>query len=287
TETVYGLAAHLTSESAIKKIFEIKNRPASNPLIIHIQNQAECIKYLTEIPIDFKVLTDAFWPGPLTLVMPIKEELIPAIARANLATAGFRVPCHPIAQQLLAKISPLVAPSANLSGKPSATRSDHVEKDFGIDFPLLDGGACSHGVESTILIYQEKRWYLARKGAISKEALDYLLGYDVEAITVTTKPVCPGQLFRHYAPKASLTLSKTPSHKIIVGFSDRIYEGAVRVFSLGRSSHPEEIAFNLYDVLRSLDAEGVEEAEVDINLPTTEYGLWITILERLQKAANG
>lgn len=283
TETVYGLAALLSSEEATQKVFTLKKRALNNPLIIHVQDKKECEQYVDSTPPDFELLADAFWPGPLTLVMKIKEESIPKIARAHLTTAAFRVPFHPMTQELLQKCSPLVAPSANLSGKPSATRPEHIEADFGKDFPVLDGGACKYGVESTILIFQDGLWHLGRQGAISKEALEYVLGYDVAAAN-NVKPICPGQFFRHYAPHTHLILSKKPSHDYIIGFSDRVYEKNKKLFSLGRLSHPEEVAFHLYDTLRRLDIEGIQEAEVDINIPET--GIWATILERLTRAAN-
>lgn len=285
TETVYGLAAPLDSPSAIEKVFQLKNRPSSNPLIIHVKDKEECRKYLSSIPPDFDLLTDTFWPGPLTLVLPVKIELITKIARADLSTAAFRQPAHPVTLALLQKKSPLVAPSANISGKPSATRPEHIELDFGKEFPLVDGGRCTHGVESTILAFVEGQWHIAREGAISCETLGASLGYLPLAYDKKNKsPICPGQLFRHYAPKAHLLLSKEPSGSIIVGFSDRIYPEMKQLFSLGRSDNPEEVAFRLYDVLRALDAAQVEEAIVDIHMPHND--LWITILERLTRAAN-
>lgn len=286
TETVYGLAAPLTSPLAIEKIFTLKKRPANNPLIVHVKNKETCLKYLSFIPPHFDALVDFFWPGPLTLILPIHPELIPEVARAGLLTCGFRVPRHSLTQALLEKCAPLVAPSANLSGKPSATEAAHIESDFGVHFPVLDGGETNHGLESTILAFSEEigKWQLARRGALSKERLAQVLGYIPEEAKLGERPICPGQLFRHYAPNTRLTLLSNPHSAHIVGFSDRSYPNAKKIYSLGFSSNPEEVAHNLYKTLRQLDIDGIEEAQVDTSLP--QEGLWLTIVERLTKAAS-
>ena len=289
TETVYGLAASLFSVAAIEKVFALKGRPSSNPLIIHVKDKEECLSYLTSIPPHFHELT-TFWPGPLTLILPVDSTRIPHIARAGLTTCGFRVPKHPVTQALLEKISPLVAPSANLSGRPSATRCEHIEHDFGIDFPVIEAEVPKHGVESTILAFVEEKWQIARLGALSIDSLSQVLGYVPEEYKKKETPICPGQLFRHYAPKCRLTLSLHPEGDYIVGFRDRTYTGCKKLFCLGSSHDAEEVAFYLYDVLRSLDMEEIKEAVVDMRLPknTTpnNHSLWATIFERLSRAAN-
>lgn len=287
TETVYGLAASLYSERAIEKVFTLKNRPKANPLIIHVLHPAQALAFVEEKPPHLEELMHHFWPGPLTLVLPIRKDLIPATARAHLDTAAFRQPSHPLVEQLLEKISPLVAPSANISGKPSATRYEHIENDFGIDFPVLDGGPCHHGVESTILAFVDNRWELARHGAISIEAIRKVLGSNplIQPRCKHKKPISPGQMFRHYAPVAHLYLSSPPHFvEAILGFKDRSYPDNSTVYFLGDSQSPEEVSHNLYRILRQLDEDGVEEAVVDMNFPRD--GLWITIRERLEKAAS-
>jgi len=127
TETVYGLAASLALPEAIQLIFDLKKRPLNNPLIIHVCSTSQIKEYTSELPPDFDRLADFFWPGPLTMIIPIQCHLVPQIVRANLCTAGFRIPQHPLAQQLMHFTGPLVMPSANLSGKPSATSAAHVE----------------------------------------------------------------------------------------------------------------------------------------------------------------
>lgn len=286
TETVYGLAASLNYQKSIEKIYELKGRPSNNPLIIHLSDLSILDSYEITKPPFFEQLTEAFWPGPLTLVLPINEESIPSNARAGLPTAAFRIPSHPLILELLNLTGPLVMPSANLSGKPSATSPEHVENDFGLEFPILDGGACRHGLESTILYYEENSWKIVRQGAISQESFYHVLGYN-PLIAGTSKILCPGQLYRHYAPQAKLILSHQLSHlknEVIIGFSDKSYPESCRVISLGRISHPEEVGENLYSVLRELDRRGIEKAWVDIDFP--REGLLLTIAERLERAAK-
>lgn len=288
TETVYGLAASLRHHEAISKIFSLKGRPSNNPLIVHLPSADQIELFANHPPPKCEKLMQAFWPGPMTLVLSINVESVPAIARANLSTAGFRVPAHPLTHALLERTGPLVMPSANLSGKPSATCAAHVEVDFGSDFPVLDGGQCVQGLESTILMWHKEMWKVIRLGALSPETLEGVLGYLPEVIGAEgEKPVCPGQMYRHYAPKANLKLAKDipdDATGVVLGFSDRVYGKSLRVLSMGRIAFPEEVAQRLYLVLRQLDAEGIEEVWVDMNFPET--GIWLTIRERLYKASG-
>ena len=148
-----------------------------------------------------------FWPGPLTLVIPVKEGIIPETASAGLPTAAFRIPSHPIAREIIRQTTPLVMPSANLSGRPSATQASHLQEDFGPDLPYLNGGICDKGVESTILVYKDSRWQLGRLGAIPISKIETLLGYPLAHIGEKEKPLCPGQLYRHYSPNAVLKMT--------------------------------------------------------------------------------
>ncbi|MBA3957317.1 MAG: threonylcarbamoyl-AMP synthase [Parachlamydiaceae bacterium] len=285
TETVYGLAASIERPAAINQIFSLKGRPSNNPLIVHIAHPQQILSYVSEFPDGFDVLTKAFWPGPLTLILPTIPNTIPKEASTGLPTAAFRMPNHSLALALLEWVGPLVMPSANVSGSPSSTRREHVENDFGLDFPILDGGHCGHGLESTILSYSHNRWHIARLGAISAEAFEPVLNYAPTIHTSATQPVCPGHLHRHYAPKAKLHLCPNPNAclETTLGFLERSYPNAKRIISLGSLNNPASVAENLYAVLRFLDDEQVFEAYVDIDFPSD--GLWSTILERLQKAA--
>jgi L-threonylcarbamoyladenylate synthase len=289
TETVYGLAASLNSPFAIEKIFKLKNRPLINPLIVHVATLEEIFLYTQNHPPLFRELADAFWPGPLTCILPAKGDKVPALARANLSTVGIRIPEPDLTRQLIKLTGALVMPSANLSGRPSSTLASHVEEDFGASFPVLDGGACVKGVESTILLYQNEKWVIGRLGALAPEAFEVVLGYCPEIIQKKeqVQPVCPGQLFRHYAPNATLFLGnqeQVNQVSVIIGFNERSYPSSHRLITLGSIYQPTEVAEHLYQVLRQLDQEGIEAAWVDMDFP--RQGLWLTIAERLKRAGE-
>lgn len=284
TETVYGLAASIHHPEAIQKVFTIKGRPSDNPLIIHLADQTQLINYVKNLPPQFEELAQAFWPGPLSIVLEANVDTVPNIVRAGLPTVAVRIPLHTQTLKVLEKAGPLVMPSANLSGKPSATSAQHVIDDFGDEVPVVDGGECSQGLESTIIINRNGKWIVARQGAIRFEALEEVLGYRPELHSKPDKPLCPGQLYRHYAPQANLSKLEEDGEGIILGFSDRHYPLAEVVYSLGESSNPELVAHQLYDVLRQLDRDQVVEAQVDMNFP--DVGLWKTIRERIKKAAS-
>jgi len=293
TETVYGLAASLFKPDAIDHIFALKGRPANNPLIIHVADIEDILPFTNNLNEDFFKLAKNFWPGPMTIVLPIIEEKISSRVRANLTTAAFRIPNHLLARELLKLTGPLVMPSANFSGKPSATSRMHVESDFGQHFPVLDGGVCTNGLESTIL-YQDMTtqinpWKIIRQGALTPDDFLVVLGYLPEIINAESqeKIICPGQLYRHYAPKAKLQLTKEIPKSylgVIVGFDETIYPEGCRVYSLGSLEKPETISTNLYRILRKLDDDAVAQALVDINF--LNKGLMSTVLERLKKASS-
>ena len=290
TETVWGLAARWDDEAGIQEIFRLKGRPLQNPLIIHIATVAPLLSSITQSPPGLFDLIENFWPGGLTLVLPVREQAILPIVRAGLPSAAFRMPSHAQTQELIARTSPLVAPSANKSGLPSATTPEHIEHDFGPELPILEAQTfCHHGLESTILIWQDK-WYLGRPGAIDIDALAFVIGYMPTLHRPGEQPLCPGQLFRHYAPKARLTLNaswdeeKAGRYDGVLGFSDRIYPKASRVVSMGPSTDPKAVASHLYAALRDLDRFSLQSVFVDIHMPPTTP--WMAILDRLEKAAR-
>ncbi len=285
TETVYGLAAKLTEPSAIAEIYRLKKRPQDNPLIIHLLSANDLDPFLKQQPPPFtQELTTRFWPGPLTLVLPVQESEVPLIARANQPTAAFRVPNHPQMREVLALTGPLVAPSANLSGKPSPTSAQHVLTDFHHNVSVVDGGPCSEGVESTILIYQENSWHIARLGAIPPEEFRPTLGYHPQRLT---NPLhCPGNRHKHYAPQAKLILGRSKyarEAEVVIGFTDRSYPDAKTILYLGNSEDPSSALQNLYLLLRKLDEKKFFNAWIDLNIP--HDGAWSTIHERLERAA--
>lgn len=284
TETVYGLAASLHSEKAIEKIFELKSRPKENPLIVHISQKEQISQICGGLPPFFEELARAFWPGPLTLVAPAAMS-VPSIARAGLPTAAVRMPDHPLTLKLIDAIGPIVAPSANLSGLPSSTTPDHVEQDFGKEFPILEGGTCTKGIESTILIFDGSVWRIGRQGSIPLEEFSRILPYHL-CFDKRKNSSCPGQMFKHYSPRAKLTLSQesySGTPETVVGFEGRHYPNARQVLILGEIEKPETVMANLYNILRQLDNAGIEEAWIDADFP--RKGLLATIAERLEKAS--
>jgi L-threonylcarbamoyladenylate synthase len=291
TETVYGLAAAMNQPAAIEKIFSLKGRPKANPLIIHVADLSQISPFVVDVPPAFEALANTFWPGPMTCILPVKPGLIPPSVCAGLTTAGFRIPDSTAARDLIHAVGPLVMPSANLSGRPSSTSPTHVEEDFGKDFPVLEGELTRQGVESTILIYdsESSAWKVIRLGALPPEVFKAVLGYQptVDLGTGNKKPLCPGMLFRHYAPQAKLNLGgfqRDIAAKCILGFSERSYPKAEIVLHLGSLNQPEAVAERLYDILRELDRKGIDEAYVDMDFPTE--GLWLTIAERLRRAGQ-
>lgn len=205
TETVYGLAASVFNPTAIKKIFEIKGRPLDNPLIVHVANWEQVLLLTPHIPTDFQVLGQKFWPGPLTIIVERRPE-IPDIVSAGHPTIAIRMPQHPKARQLIEKFGePLVAPSANLSGRPSPTRLQDAKDDLG-NVPGIDGGECEIGIESTVLSLVHPKPTLLRPGAITREMLEQTLGKTVVEPTPDSPILSPGMKYRHYAPKANVKL---------------------------------------------------------------------------------
>lgn len=283
TETVYGLAARYDNAQAVEKIFTLKGRPRENPLIIHIASLEQLRKFVNEIPPLVQALAAKFWPGPLTLVLPIIPLAVPETIRSSLPTAAFRMPNHASTLDVLAKTGPVVMPSANLSGSPSSTCPGHVEDDFGKEFPILNGGVCRSGVESTILLVDD-RVKILRQGMHAPQDFEEMLGFIPEIVGPAEKPICPGQMFRHYAPKARLLFSKTfPPGSTVIGFTNYAYPDC-RVYSLSSLTSPEEAAKNLYAILRQLDADGVGLALIDNRFPKTP--LFDTVRERLKKASG-
>lgn len=289
TETVYGLAAPISKPLAVKKIFSIKQRPLDNPLILHCKNLQQVREYVSHFPKEALLLAKEFWPGPLTMVLPAKTVKLPSIVRANLDTIACRVPDHPSMLELIEHFGPIVAPSCNLSGKPSATCYEHVLEDFSSEFPVYGKGICQKGIESTILIYKDGKFHLGRQGAYPTEVIEKKLSYLLNPLSSKdegSEPLCPGQKYRHYAPHCKLLIDNlmyTGQSNCVLGDSRQVYQGADRVVAIGDYSNPEELAHNLYAALRKLDQLGMEEAWVDTSFPRTSH--FAAFFERLKKAA--
>lgn len=207
TETVYGLGASVLQPAALCEIFRVKNRPADNPLILHISSLEQVEKIAEEVPALFFQLAAHFFPGPLTVVLK-KAPSVESCISGGRPSVALRMPAHPIAHALIAAVgSPLAAPSANLSGRPSSTEAAHVLEDFqGLIPAILDGGRCQFGLESTVVSLLEGEPVLLRPGAIPKEALEKILGKEVKEGKAC---VSPGMKYRHYAPKKRLYLFRS------------------------------------------------------------------------------
>lgn len=282
TETVYGLAASIYSEKGIRKIFNLKKRSLSNPLIIHI-SQYNQFKNLTSISNkEIEKIIEAFWPGPLTIIAPAKVDQVSATIRANFATVAIRMPKHPDLQKLIDEVGPIVAPSANLSGKPSSTKKNHVLHDFGLDFPILEGEEPDCGIESTIIGYVDGKWQLFRLGYISQEEIENVLGCPLIYSSLT---ITPGRMFKHYSPNAELSTSLSPDRNVeaIIGFDDRTYPKSQYFFSMGSSTNSKLIAKSLYSILRKLDELNISRAWIDTNF--TSKQLFTSIKERIKRAS--
>ena len=310
TETVYGLGANALDETAAKRIYEAKGRPSDNPLIAHVSSFDEILPLVSRIPEIGRKLAQAFWPGPMTLVFP-KSEKVPYGTTGGLDTVAIRMPSDPVASELI-RLSgvPIAAPSANTSGRPSPTLAEHVYQDMNGKIEMIvDGGPVGIGVESTIVDVTEEIPVLLRPGAITMEMLEQTVGtvkIDLAIlgpVSENVRPKAPGMKYRHYAPKADLTLiegkpqdvaaaiNRLTEEKLKEGYRVGIIcteetkqnypHGLIR--SVGIRKQEETVAHNLYAVLREFDELG---AEYIFSESFSEDHLGQAIMNRLNKAAG-
>jgi L-threonylcarbamoyladenylate synthase len=317
TETVYGLGANALDEKAVARIFEAKERPMDDPLIVHLASREDLSIVAKDIPEIAYLLIEAFWPGPLTLVLP-KQDIVPMNVTAGLDTVAVRIPDHPVALALIrASKVPIAAPSANRFSKVSPTTAEHVLHDLDGRIELiLDCGPTSVGVESTVLNIMTTPPVILRPGGISREAIESLIGRvmvfgevgkgHLEAPPVIHGPSpSPGLLPRHYTPRARLILVKGTSNRVLeemaslsrLHLSDGVQVGLlitdeekpyferlpVRIVTLGPAGDLIQIARNLYAGMRMLDAQGVD---VIIAHDFGKSGLGLAINDRLRRAAS-
>jgi L-threonylcarbamoyladenylate synthase len=281
TETVYGLAADASNADAVAAIYRAKGRPDFNPLIVHVLDIAAAQK-LAEFGADAQKLAAAFWPGPLTLVLPLREAApVAAAVTAGLSTIALRCPAHPIMRALLAQSGlVLAAPSANRSGAISPTRASHVADSLGDAVPLiLDGGACSAGLESTIVILRDEGWQILRPGPVTAHAVAGVLG-TAELATTSLAIEAPGQLASHYAPTKALRLNATDADagEWLISF------GAIAGNdSLSATGDLIEAASRLFDALHRADKSSMAKIAV---APIPDTGIGAAINDRLQRAAS-
>lgn len=292
TETVYGLGADATNGRAVALIFEAKGRPRFNPLIVHVIDLAAAERIACFTP-KVRRLAAAFWPGPLTLVLPRREGTgLSDLVTAGLATVAVRVPAHPVARALLRAAGvPVAAPSANLSGHVSPTTAGHVAADLGsTPAIILDGGPTTHGLESTVLDATGDRLVVLRPGATTREAIEGGLGEAVDSGPDDVGepegelPSSPGQLASHYAPRARLRLhaNAPEAGEVLLAFGPEPAGVEGRCVNLSPAGDLVEAAANLFAALRRLDATGAETIAV---MPIPGHGLGEAINDRLRRAA--
>lgn len=294
TETVYGLAATAADASAVARVFAAKARPTFDPLIVHLPARglaAHLARWVTPTAAAWALrVTEGFWPGPLTLVLP-RAAGVPDLVTAGLDTVAVRVPRHPVAQALLEAAGPLVAPSANRFGRISPTRPEHVVEELGDAVAVvLDGGPCEVGVESTVVGMGEPA-VLFRPGGTPRAALEQVLGPLIAAADPGSRPRSPGQLASHYAPRTPVALAPSPlgpdddlQGAAVLRYADGpALRGACAVEVLSPGGDPAEAARRLFAALRSLDAVGAPRIVAEL-CPDTE-GLGHAINDRLRRAA--
>lgn len=311
TETVYGLGANALDADAVSGIFAAKGRQPDNPLIVHIASLSDINLIVRDVPDVFMVLSDAFWPGPLTLIMK-KSEAVPDVVTAGLDTVAVRMPGHPVMIRLIEKSgTPIAAPSANLSGKPSPTKAEHVSRDLFGKIPyILDGGSCRVGIESTVVDISGDIPQILRPGGVTSEELAQILGtietYNAMGVSEPDAPRSPGMKYRHYSPKAPMTALVSPpevSAEYIRHRFDEICRDsensltskkiAALMFDDFAIEHPSVVtfgmctdyltqAFRLFDALRKLDSMNADEIFAQV---PEQKGLGFAVANRVLKAA--
>ena len=309
TETVYGLGGNALDPEASRKIYAAKGRPSDNPLIVHIAEKKDLYPLVTEVPEAAERLASAYWPGPLTMIFR-KSEIVPLETTGGLDTVAVRFPNNAIARELIRQAGGYVAaPSANTSGRPSPTLASHVEEDLGdkIDM-IIDGGQVRIGVESTIVDFTEEVPVILRPGRLNKRMLEEVLGLvrvdpGIQSENIHVRPKAPGMRYRHYAPRADMTIVEGKPAKAAAAIRRLVRENLDKGKKVGvictsesRQEYPEgdvrcvgsradeaTIARHLYEILRDFDADGVDLIYTE-SFETPELGE--AVMNRLIKAAG-
>ena len=310
TETVYGLGANALNGEAVNKIFIAKGRPSDNPLIVHVASIEDARKLVREITKEALLLMELFWPGPLTIILE-KSNIIPVEVSAGLNTVAIRMPAHPIALNLIkASGLPIAAPSANISGRPSPTKGEHVVEDLlGRIDAIIIGDDCKVGVESTVIDMTGHVPTILRPGGVTKEQLEEVLGVVAvdpaieKGLNLEEAPKSPGMKYTHYAPKAEVVIIKGSKESVIKKIKEMIFENRqlgkevgvlcfddtsleysnVILKSLGNRDELEVIASNIFNLLREFDKT---KADIIIAEAVEERHIGQAIMNRLIKAAG-
>lgn len=294
TETVYGLAGNIFIEDAINKIFDVKQRPRFNPLIVHLNNIDQVPEIVREFPEKAQLLAKNFWPGPLTLILP-KKSSVPDAVTAGKDTVAIRIPDHPVTLELLKELPfPIAAPSANPFNRISPTRSSHVEEYFKDSIPMiLEGGECNRGIESTIIGFENNEPIIYRLGSLELEKIESVIGKVQVKNKKESAPNAPGMLAKHYAPKTRIILvddltksiASYPNQAIgVLKFTGEVeYANITKIELLSKAGDLSEAASNLYNALHALDNS-------DLDLIIAErfpnHSLGKTINDRLERATK-
>jgi L-threonylcarbamoyladenylate synthase len=289
TETVYGLGADATNGEAVARIYQVKSRPQFNPLIIHVADMRAACRYV-EWNDAAELLAEAFWPGPLTLVLKRRaRSRISELVSAGGETLAVRVPAHPVALQLLQAFNgAIAAPSANRSGRVSPTTAQHVRDELGDDVPLIiDGGACGVGLESTVVDIAGDAPLILRPGSITREMIREVLGQDIALASILaagTALASPGMLESHYAPSIPVRLNAThaDADEALLAFGPVVPQGVAKTLNLSARGDLIEAAANLFSHLRALD--DVRYTRIAV-MPIPMEGIGEAINDRLKRAA--
>lgn len=290
TETVYGLAGNALNTNSVLKIFEVKNRPQFDPLIVHVPSIEKAKDYVEEIPEMAQLLAHTFWPGPLTIVLK-RKSIIPDLVTSGLDTVGIRCPQHELTRILLEQLDfPLAAPSANPFGYVSPTTPNHVNDQLGNKIKyILDGGICDVGLESTIIGFEDDEPVIYRFGGLSLEKIQAIIGKVKTRTHSTSNPKAPGQLISHYAPGKKVILGKIeellqhyPAHCSGILTFQQDYNSPYQVI-LSPSGNIEEAAKNLFAALRSFEKMSVEVILTEL---VPDSGLGRAINDRLRRASH-
>lgn len=291
TETVYGLAGNALDHKAILHIFEVKNRPSFDPLIVHLHHMDQLSEYTLDLPEKAKILAEKLWPGPLTIVLK-KDPAIPDVATSGLDSVAIRIPAHPLTLELLSKLDfPLVAPSANPFGYISPTNPEHVNDQLGnkIDY-ILDGGSSRIGIESTIITFNEDKPEILRLGGTSLEKIESLIGSTIVRAS-QLNPIAPGMMESHYSPDKRVVLGNVVELMNIYPVEESVFlrfkkpvpgVNKDQQFILSETGNLEEAAQNLFSTLRILDKLDIKYIIAE-QVPDT--GLGKAINDRLRRAS--
>jgi len=293
TETVYGLGADANNILAIKKTYELKGRPSDNPLIVHVSSVSQAEKITFNLPDSFYKLANCYWPGPLTVIVN-KAPILPDIVTGGLPTVAVRMPNHPLALKLINQTGPLTAPSANKSGKPSPTKPEHLQHDYGDKLPILDGGPTTIGLESTILDLTAEHPEILRPGAISHAELSNVLGVEIapfrENKLEESKPIkSPGTKYTHYKPNAEVKwIKKIPKsleiNALYVVHSQNKWPAVKNLISY--EGNFTAMAKDLYDIFRSADHQEYEKIYIEELHEQHTDTMIPALLNRISKACN-